>query len=87
MGFAFKSNTNDTRESPAINICSNLLLDGAKLSIYDPKVKFHEICNNLKDLKNEVENSFNVEDRISMASSYIELANGCLLYTSDAADE
>ena len=76
LGFAFKSNTNDTRESPAINICSNLLLDGAKLSIYDPKVKFHEICNNLKDFKNEVENSFNVEDRISMASSYIELANG-----------
>ncbi|MDC3044743.1 nucleotide sugar dehydrogenase, partial [Prochlorococcus sp. AH-736-B04] len=25
LGFAFKSNTNDTRESPAINICKNLL--------------------------------------------------------------
>ena len=43
LGFAFKANTNDTRESPAINICSNLLLEGAKLSIYDPKVKFQEI--------------------------------------------
>jgi len=76
LGFAFKSNTNDTRESPAINICTNLLLDGAKLSIYDPKVKFHEIFNNFKDLNNAEVDSFKVEDFISMASSYEELANG-----------
>ena len=75
LGFAFKSNTNDTRESPAINICTNLLLDGAKLSIYDPKVKFHEIFNNFKDLNNAEGNSFKVENFISMASSYEELAN------------
>ncbi len=75
LGFAFKANTNDTRESPAINICTNLLLDGAKLSIYDPKVKFHEICNNFKDLNNAKGNPFKVEDFISMASSYEELAN------------
>ena len=39
LGFAFKSNTNDTRESPAINICNSLMNEGAKLRIYDPKVK------------------------------------------------
>ena len=38
FGFAFKANTNDTRESPAINIAKDLLLEGANLSIYDPKV-------------------------------------------------
>ena len=76
LGFAFKSNTNDTRESPAINICTNLLIDGAKLSIFDPKVKFDEICNNFKDLNNAEEDSFKIEDAISMASSYEELANG-----------
>ena len=75
-GFAFKSNTNDSRESPAINICTNLLVDGAKLSINDPKVKFHDICNEFKDLNNEEGNSFKIQDRISMASSYEELANG-----------
>ena len=29
FGFAFKANTNDTRESPAINICNDLLREGA----------------------------------------------------------
>ena len=36
--FSFKANTNDTRESSAIQICKNLIEEGAKLSIYDPKV-------------------------------------------------
>ena len=29
LGFAFKANTNDTRESPAINVCKDLLEEGA----------------------------------------------------------
>ncbi len=38
LGFAFKENTNDTRESPAIDICRNLLNEGAFLNIHDCKV-------------------------------------------------
>ena len=38
LGFAFKANTNDTRESPCIEICKKLLEEGAVLSIHDPKV-------------------------------------------------
>jgi len=38
LGFAFKKDTGDTRESAAIDICKKLLQDGAILSIYDPKV-------------------------------------------------
>ena len=38
MGFAFKANTNDTRESAAIKICKDLLNEGALLYINDPKV-------------------------------------------------
>ncbi len=38
LGFSFKANTNDTRESPAINICQELLIEGGNLFIYDPKV-------------------------------------------------
>ena len=76
LGFAFKANTNDTRESPAINICSNLLLEGAKLSIYDPQVNFQDICNDLNYLDSKEENLFKVEESICMASSYEELANG-----------
>ena len=76
LGFAFKANTNDTRESPAINICSNLLLEGSKLAIYDPKVNFQDICDVLKDANNKVDNKFKIEERVCMASSSKELASG-----------
>ena len=39
LGFAFKKNTGDTREAPAIYICRDLLEEGARLFIYDPKVR------------------------------------------------
>ena len=39
LGFAFKANTNDTRESSAIEICKDLLEEGANLIIHDPKVE------------------------------------------------
>ena len=38
LGFAFKKDTNDTRESPAIYICKYLLEEQARIHIYDPKV-------------------------------------------------
>jgi len=38
LGFAFKADTNDTRESPAIPICLDLLEEGAELVIVDSKV-------------------------------------------------
>lgn len=38
LGFAFKKNTGDTRESPAIHVAKTLLDEGATLHIYDPKV-------------------------------------------------
>ena len=38
LGFAFKANTGDTRETPAKFVCKHLLDEGARLSIYDPKV-------------------------------------------------
>ena len=41
--FAFKANTNDTRESPSISVCHDLLEEGAKLFIHDPKVKSNQI--------------------------------------------
>ena len=43
LGFAFKANTNDTRESPAIQICKNLFEEGAILRIHDPKVTKKQI--------------------------------------------
>ena len=43
LGFSFKADTNDTRESPAILICKELLNEGAFLSIHDPKVSASQI--------------------------------------------
>ena len=47
LGFAFKANTNDTRESAAITICKNLLQEGALLFIHDPKVDKKQISKDL----------------------------------------
>ena len=53
LGFSFKANTNDTRESPAIEICKSLLIEGAKLSIYDPKVDGKQIATDLNLIENK----------------------------------
>lgn len=47
LGFAFKKDTGDTRESPAIHVATTLLDEGAKLHIYDPKVEESQIIEDL----------------------------------------
>ena len=47
FGFAFKPDTGDTRDSPAIYICKRLLEERAQLSVTDP----HAILNAQKDLE------------------------------------
>ena len=46
FGFAFKPDTGDTRDAPAIHVCKHLLLEKACLSITDP----HALENARKDL-------------------------------------
>lgn len=43
LGFAFKKNTGDTRESAAITLCRNFRQERAKVVIYDPKVPHKQI--------------------------------------------
>jgi len=52
LGWAFKANTNDSRESPAIYVSSKLLSSGSSLDIFDPKVPKEKI---LMDLNNNNE--------------------------------
>ena len=47
LGFAFKADTNDTREAPAIRICADLLEEGAQLAIHDPKVETAQMARDL----------------------------------------
>jgi len=48
MGFSFKKDTKDTRESSSIAICKYLLDEGASVTIYDPKVEDAQIYSDLK---------------------------------------
>lgn len=47
-GFAFKKDTNDTRESAAIHVCRDLLEERARLVIYDPRVPESQIRSELE---------------------------------------
>ena len=49
LGFAFKKDTNDTRESAAIQVCRDLLSEHAHLAIYDPRVSPQTIYQDLAD--------------------------------------
>ena len=53
LGFSFKANTNDTRNSASIKICRNLLEEGAFLSIYDPKVENSQIERDLNFVESQ----------------------------------
>lgn len=43
FGWAFKKDTNDTRESAAIYVADNLLSEKANIHVYDPKVKSRQM--------------------------------------------
>jgi UDPglucose 6-dehydrogenase len=60
LGFAFKSNTNDTRESPAIAISKELIENGANLYIHDPQVSEVQL-NEIFNEKNFISNRDNCE--------------------------
>ena len=47
LGWAFKKDTNDTRESAAIYIADLLIGNGAKISVYDPKVSEQQMLTDL----------------------------------------
>ena len=55
LGFSFKANTNDTRESPAIYICKKLIEEGAFLKIYDPKVKYSQVKKDLTSSEKKID--------------------------------
>ena len=63
LGWAFKKDTNDSRESAAIDISIHLLEEGARISVYDPKVSKNQI---ISDLRNKLQ---------TIGSGEIDLSN------------
>ncbi|WWD20447.1 hypothetical protein CI109_104923 [Kwoniella shandongensis] len=49
LGWAFKKDTGDTRESPAITITNHFLSEKARISIYDPQVTESQMWLDLTD--------------------------------------
>ncbi len=66
FGFAFKANTNDTRESPAIHIAKRLLEEKAEIVITDPRA--------LKNAKADLEG---VEGEVNFIEDPYKAAEGC----------
>lgn len=50
LGWAFKKDTNDTRESPAIYVADQLINEQAEISVFDPKVKETQVLYDLNYL-------------------------------------
>jgi UDPglucose 6-dehydrogenase len=52
LGWAFKKDTNDTRESSAIYVADFLINERARISVYDPKVTRPHMLQDLDELAN-----------------------------------
>ena len=64
LGFAFKKDTGDTRETPAIDVCKMLMDEKAKCAIYDPQVSREQIY---MDLGKDSMDMIDIEDDVYIA--------------------
>jgi UDPglucose 6-dehydrogenase len=66
LGWAFKKDTNDTRESAAINVADYLLHEQAHIAVHDPQVKEKQVIFDLNYLnsrsQDEIRNGIAVSD-------------------------
>jgi UDPglucose 6-dehydrogenase len=74
LGFAFKKDTNDTRESAAIAVCRDLLAEQARVAIYDPKVAPEDIYRDLG--QKQVLPDGRPNDRVLVARDAYEALDG-----------
>ena len=72
LGFAFKADTNDTRESPAIRICRDPLEEGAILQIIDPNVSERQMALDLGQAPGAGEGSWQQVADVHQAASGAE---------------
>lgn len=74
LGFAFKKDTNDTRESAAIQVCRDLLEERALLAIFDPKVTQKQIRVDLG--QGEVMPDGRINDTVTICDDAYEACRG-----------
>lgn len=71
LGFAFKKDTGDTRESPAISLCKHFRQEGAHIAIYDPKVKPEQIILDLTE-PGVVDDRKTVEENVTICPTAMD---------------
>lgn len=64
LGWAFKKDTNDTRESAAIYVAWELMQDGAEIHVYDPKVTKEQMIRDLDYLAEQNIQFSKVKDKL-----------------------
>jgi UDPglucose 6-dehydrogenase len=74
LGWAFKKDTNDTRESAAIYIADDLINEQAKIAVFDPKVTTNQIQGDLNYLNTRSE-SENTKFVSSYETAYLACEN------------
>ncbi|KAG1654793.1 hypothetical protein FOA52_005728 [Chlamydomonas sp. UWO 241] len=94
FGFAFKKDTSDTRETPAIDVCKGLIRDGGKCCVYDPEVTTDQILRDMStpkfewDRPNYSRSSTHFLENVQVAGSADEAIDGahaiCVLTEWDA---
>lgn len=72
LGWAFKKDTNDTRESAAINVAEHLLLEQANVAVFDPKVRKEQIISDLNYL-----NTIGIDNINDMVDVYEDPYDAC----------
>ncbi len=70
LGWAFKKDTNDTRESAAIYVTDYLLNEQADVVVYDPKVKAEQIYADLEYLGTH--SNEEIRDRVKVINTAVE---------------
>ena len=74
FGWAFKKDTNDSRESAAIYVANILIENGAKICVYDPRVTEQQMLLDLDKLNTR--SSEENRNALSSFSNYIDACNG-----------
>jgi UDPglucose 6-dehydrogenase len=69
LGWAFKKDTNDTRESAAIYVADDLINENAKIAVYDPKVSRKKVLADLDYLETR-KDSANETNVLSFENPY-----------------
>jgi len=76
LGFAYKKNTADTRESAAITVMTNLAAEGAKINIYDPKVREDQIYQDLELSCTSTQEYWQLRPNVNVCSDVYEACEG-----------